>query len=344
VYARLDSLELFDRVVSSMRSLEPLCPHVPMPAVTTSTFTDSTSYAAAFPDGVVNLVFDRDRDFRARLTLAELPRLHITHCEENLRRVAYLALTEKRAVLSLNMRRTTPLFYKGTELGSDEIIFHCLGDQFHQRTDGASEWAYLSLTPALLSAYSRTLRGADLAPPAIGTIQKLSSPATARLRSLLAKLRRLIQATPHILAHNEVARSVEHDILQTLIPALGVSVLQDHRGALQRHASAVLSLELELAANPMRKFRTSDFCASIQIRERALQRCCSKILGMGPRRYERLRRLNCVRAALQTAGRSTRIGEVASSFGFRELGRFAAEYRKVFGECPSATLSRRSFW
>jgi AraC-like DNA-binding protein len=32
------------------------------------------------------------------------------------------------------------------------------------------------------------------------------------------------------------------------------------------------------------------------------------------------------------------VKEIATGFGFLELGRFSVEYRKVFGESPSQTL------
>jgi AraC-like DNA-binding protein len=50
-------------------------------------------------------------------------------------------------------------------------------------------------------------------------------------------------------------------------------------------------------------------------------------------------RLSQVRGALLSArGQFVTVTEIATDFGFAELGRFSVEYRKVFGESPSETL------
>ena len=61
--------------------------------------------------------------------------------------------------------------------------------------------------------------------------------------------------------------------------------------------------------------------------------------GVSPMQYVKRLRLKAVRRSLLAADpQNVTVGRVASEFGFRQLGRFSAEYRRVFGELPSVTL------
>ena len=56
-------------------------------------------------------------------------------------------------------------------------------------------------------------------------------------------------------------------------------------------------------------------------------------LGMSPGRYLRLRRMSLASRALARAVPGARtITQIATDFAFWELGRFAVEYRNLFGE------------
>jgi AraC-like DNA-binding protein len=75
--------------------------------------------------------------------------------------------------------------------------------------------------------------------------------------------------------------------------------------------------------------------------ERSLRNAFKRTHNLLPCRHLRILRLNWARRALLEAenGLAT-VTEIATSFGFVELGRFAVEYRSLFGESPSATLRR----
>jgi transcriptional regulator GlxA family with amidase domain len=62
---------------------------------------------------------------------------------------------------------------------------------------------------------------------------------------------------------------------------------------------------------------------------------------MGPKRYLLPRRMRLARRALrQAAPAAASVTDIATRFGFWQLGRFAVEYQSLFGESPSATLRR----
>ena len=77
------------------------------------------------------------------------------------------------------------------------------------------------------------------------------------------------------------------------------------------------------------------------VSERSLRAGFRKYLGMSPTQYMRLRTLNRARQRL-AASRADQasVAKVATDLGVWDLGRFAARYRQLFGELPSATLRR----
>ena len=77
----------------------------------------------------------------------------------------------------------------------------------------------------------------------------------------------------------------------------------------------------------------------VGLSERGLRNAFRSVRGMSPTQYMRSVRLRNVRRALSASeGRRATVTGIATSYGFYELGRFAAAYREAFGEVPSATL------
>ena len=84
-------------------------------------------------------------------------------------------------------------------------------------------------------------------------------------------------------------------------------------------------------------------CRALAVSERTLRKAFQKIRGLPPCRRLRMLRLSGARLVLLSAhDRCMTVTEIATSFGFVELGRFSVEYRKTFGESPSETLGPRS--
>ena len=74
---------------------------------------------------------------------------------------------------------------------------------------------------------------------------------------------------------------------------------------------------------------------------RSLEMGFREYFDVSPRKYTHLARLNGLHHELRSAvPGSLSVTDAATRWGFFELGRASVDYRMVFGECPSATLSR----
>ena len=79
------------------------------------------------------------------------------------------------------------------------------------------------------------------------------------------------------------------------------------------------------------------------VSERTLRAAFHEVLGRSPKQYAIDQRLHAAREALATANpETTTVTDVATAYGFYELGRFAGRYRNRFGEVPSRTLQHAS--
>jgi AraC-like DNA-binding protein len=85
----------------------------------------------------------------------------------------------------------------------------------------------------------------------------------------------------------------------------------------------------------------ADLCEAAGVSQRWLNKCFLDVLGVPPYRYIRLARLSRARdLLLASEAKPSLVKCVALSFGYYLSGRFAAEYRSVFGENPTDTLRR----
>jgi AraC family ethanolamine operon transcriptional activator len=83
----------------------------------------------------------------------------------------------------------------------------------------------------------------------------------------------------------------------------------------------------------------SRLCRIAGVSERGLRNAFHSVRGMSPKQYLLTERLQGVRRALSGGGcHATTVTDIATNYGFFELGRFAASYREAFGEAPSDTL------
>lgn len=87
----------------------------------------------------------------------------------------------------------------------------------------------------------------------------------------------------------------------------------------------------------------SRLCCVTGVSERGLRNAFYCVHGMSPKRWMLAERLRHTQNALRASRTATTVTEVATGHGFYQLGRFAAIYKKTFGEAPSETLHAAGF-
>lgn len=118
------------------------------------------------------------------------------------------------------------------------------------------------------------------------------------------------------------------------------SLPPDEASHLPSAMKSVRMVEDYLEMTGDRPLHISEICSRLHLSRRSLHRAFHEIFGIGPVTFLRQKRLCTVYSILKasSAGETT-VSEVAIQQGFVELGRFSHDYRVMFGEYPSQTLS-----
>lgn len=101
-----------------------------------------------------------------------------------------------------------------------------------------------------------------------------------------------------------------------------------------RQAEEILRAEAKEAP------RIASVAERVGVSARSLSEGFRQFRGVSPRAFLAERRLEGARADLTDANPSESVAEIATRWGYSNLGAFAGAYEKRFGELPSATLRR----
>jgi AraC-like DNA-binding protein len=304
-------------------------------------FNDTLPYQAALQGAQVELFPTGKGEFRAELTKIKLQRLWMQRGRENLPRIWVASVSPDRAAVGFLADADQPAVrHRGADVAPGEIIVDD-ANVMHRRTEAPCHWASMSLPPEDFAAAGHALAGGEMTVPSVSHLVRPRPALMARLLRLHQTAERLAKTKPGTLARPEVARALEQQLIHALVACLTEGTVTEKGSAGHHHAAVIARLEELLAANHDRALYLAEICAATGVSERTLRVCCQEHMGMGPVHYLWLRRMHLARRALVRAdpARAT-VTEIATEFGFWELGRFSVAYRTLFGESPSASLRR----
>jgi AraC family transcriptional regulator, ethanolamine operon transcriptional activator len=227
--------------------------------------------------------------------------------------------------------------WQGRRLDPGQWVVHGPEADSNHRTARRFTSAGLSVAAPEMEEAARGLLATDIAAwpqswEALTPPPEHASELTTRTGRLL----RLALADPTILSAAE-GRQFEQECLRAAVKGIAPVACSRHglpplgaRAVLVRRAEELMRTHLDQPLGAI------DLCQALGVSDRTLRLAFRERFGLGPMAYYRVLRLNAARAVLK-ADPARAVAEVARGFGFHHLGHFAADYRRLFGERPSAT-------
>ena len=312
-----------------------------MPSCAVRSFTDPDAYAQTVRNANAELTTVGRGRFAGEIVAISLHRMWMQRFSDSLPRVAYVTNAPGRLIINFRAQPGPPLLTGGLDLQPHTILRYAEGQTYFQRSDGASVFCAMSLPVEDVAAIASTLRGVDLKPPRDPASLVPRPAALARLHRLHAAAVDLAGREPHVISNNDAAHAMEQELAHAMVDCLVPADVTPGSMVAARRTGVMKRFRALLDARPDDALHLPELCQALGVSDRTLWTCCHEALGVSPMHYLWLRRMNQTRRALLHADPATAtVTGIATAQGFWELGRFAVQYRTLFGERPSATLSR----
>ncbi len=184
----------------------------------TTTYTDPDDFRLNVPGVSIALERIGDEPFKARVAWVKMRQLALASIDETAPRSACVSAAAPAVAFSFPLRGE-PL-WNGHRLRRGDIVLQAPGARLHQVAEGSTRWGLISLARKDLAAYSRTLLGTRLKRATGAQVLRPRAKVANALLRVHAQACRLAATKPDIMAHREVARAIEQELIVALVNAV----------------------------------------------------------------------------------------------------------------------------
>lgn len=169
-------------------------------------------------------------------------------------------------------------------------------------------------------------------------LMNIGSQGLQALRDLMSGAFEMLHQHPGLTADYDAMSSLKQNILTEVASCLSLIDEHDQQALNAAKCWNILGESRQFIFEHFDSpISVADLCQHLDISRRTLQYSFQQHLNTNPIAFLRAERLNGVRRMLKTANSVT---EAAAHWGFWHFGHFSQEYKKMFGELPSATFRR----
>jgi len=225
---------------------------------------------------------------------------------------------------------------------SDILLFP--GSDYESVSKPGFRGSTLSFSEEHLAGLAETLG----IPHVLDSLDPSGSPATCDreaisvLRNRLRRLRRRAESLPESVTFAATRYELEFEVPAALLTALSSGSVRPRRPAAARRAAGLRRALAHIEERRDEPVRVRDLCKIAGVSWRTLDYAFRERFGVTPKRYLVSIRFEGLRRDLRRASSGTKVADLANRWGFWHMGQLASDYRRRFGELPSATLGKSS--
>ncbi|HEY7287683.1 MAG TPA: helix-turn-helix domain-containing protein [Vicinamibacterales bacterium] len=292
-----------------------------------SNVEDIDAMAAAVADGLTaEYVQLEPRPFTGQWTTIYTSNTVVQIAREDVAVVRRLRVPRKRWALIVPITVSPSARWNASSIRPQDALICAPGTECFAFDPAGTRFAVITVETGSAAARRLLTLGADCAPSGVATLREEDAWSLANALVMLATRLRTRGTDIGRLLRGCLARAVPRNM--QIEAAVGRSeIVRRVEEFCRQHVGEPLSI--------------AKLSSVAGVSERSLRNAFYDVYTTSPKRYLKLWQLHRVRRALRSAtGEEGTVTDVATLHGFYELGRFAGEYKALFGEAPSQTLQK----
>jgi AraC family ethanolamine operon transcriptional activator len=304
----------------------------------TQTFPSFDAYSAAVQQASVRAIFLGPQRTNWALSYLTMNKLSVQWGQDGGANIFQGSVDPGGVMLFMATQNPHAGRGNGRQFDASSLMLLTPGDEFCIAATGWNRWFSVFVPNELLIDLNMT------SPVSVGlscSFIRLASIRAERFQSVMVRLGSMVQRIPATFDSPAALKTTERKLAETVREALGGDrelTQPPGRHAVPRNQIVRMAMNC-VDEHPDEYLLVGDLATAAGVSERTLRTAFREYFGVGPQRYLRRRILEQTRQALKGADPSvTTVAEIATRFGVWEFGRFAQDYRLLYGELPSETL------
>jgi len=309
---------------------------------TNSIFNDSDQFAEVCKQWNVDFEHLSLGKFGAKLTVVGSEDFQAFRTSFNTALLQKGASPKSQIVFCLLRHKSNKFFWRGKKVGGNNIIIHPLNGEMDTESKGGFEIFGFSFTPEYIEQLCSQLDYPNLLKRIRNTeVVNVSELSMNMLRNFLENIfKSFPQQTKQLSAPNFI-KTIKYEILKQLL-----QTIEEHLGTSKTYLirlrdKAFSNAKAYILEHPADPITVQRLVERTGVSERTLEFAFLERLGITPKAVLRSIRINGAHRELKlTNGGNTKVTDIAFRWGFWHMGQFSKDYKLMFGELPSKTLSQ----